>query len=543
MLRRQFVTLAVTSFASAIFTKITYANPQGHSLIHYPDEAWAKVDNKWIKMKSANGAFTYHDILTTLKTKSKTQEVYIESISTALQGIKMVWTYPTPSKAKVLGDHWERSYGDLGWKTPENEVKNPWYILLNDDLQTACFGVKTGANTLCWWTVKNGALELTMDTHSGGSGVKLNGRKLHAASIITMMSAPLERPYATATHFCRQMCDKPILPKMPVYGINDWYVAYGNNSAKSIIEQTSYMSDFASDSPNRPFSVIDDGWQVADDFATANAKFKDMHKVADEIKKCNMRPGLWTRPLIAKQTDPITRLAPKIAGRNDPNELILDPTIPENLERIRFNMSTYRAWGYEMVKHDYSTYDIFGKWGFRMKEEFTQAGWKFYDQSKTNAEIINELYATIKGSAGNMYIIGCNTISHLSAGVFQLNRIGDDTSGKEWARTKKMGVNTLGFRLPQHNTFYAADGDCVGLTKDVPWEKNQQWMQLLAESGSPLFVSAQLSFLREAQKTAIKLAFKQAAKVQPTGEPLDWMVNSWPTKWKLNGRVVDFDWD
>ncbi|MFA6277265.1 MAG: hypothetical protein WC622_10980 [Pedobacter sp.] len=455
----------------------------------------------------------------------------------------MVWTYPTPSKAKVLGDHWERSYGDLGWKTPENEAKNPWYILLHDELQTACFGVKTGANTLCWWTVKNIALELTMDTQSGGSGVKLNGRKLHAASITTMMSTPLERPYATATRFCRQMCDKPILPKMPVYGINDWYVAYGNNSAKSIIEQTTYMSDFVSDTTNRPFSVIDDGWQVADDFAMANDKFKDMHKVADEIKKCNMRPGLWTRPLIAKQTDPINRLAPKIAGRNDPNELILDPTIPENLERIKFNMSAYKAWGYEMVKHDYSTYDIFGKWGFRMTDGFTQAGWKFYDQSKTNAEIINELYAAIKGSAGKMYIIGCNTISHLSAGVFQLNRIGDDTSGKEWARTRKMGVNTLGFRLPQHDTFYAADGDCVGLTKDVPWEKNKQWMQLLAESGSPLFVSAQLSFLGEAQKTAIKLAFNQAAKMQPTGEPLDWMVNQWPAKWKLNGRVVDFDWD
>ena len=82
-------------------------------------------------------------------------------------------------------------------------------------------------------------------------------------------------------------------------------------------------------------------------------------------------------------------------------------------------------------------------------------------------------------------------MSHLSAGIFELNRIGDDTSGKEWARTRKMGVNTMGFRMVQHKTFYEADGDCVGLTTDVPWEKNKQWMQLLAKSSAPLFISAQ----------------------------------------------------
>ena len=118
-----------------------------------------------------------------------------------------------------------------------------------------------------------------------------------------------------------------------------------------------------------------------------------------------------------------------------------------------------------------------------------------------------------------MYLIGCNTFSHLSAGIFELNRIGDDTSGNEWSRTLKMGVNTLGFRLPQHNTFYAADGDCVGLTTRIPWEKNKQWLRLLAESSAPLFISAQPEALGEEQKQYIREAFKAAAKVQPLAEP------------------------
>ena len=177
-----------------------------------------------------------------------------------------------------------------------------------------------------------------------------------------------------------------------------------------------------------------------------------------------------------------------------------------------------------------------------MKDSITQPGWSFNDKSKTTAEIINHLYSSIREAASDMYVIGCNTMSHLSAGVFELNRIGDDTSGKEWARTRKMGVNTMGFRMPQHNTFYAADGDCVGLTNDVPWDKNKQWMQLLAESSAPLFISAQPEALGIGQRAFIKQCFAKAAKMQPIGEPLDWLTNSFPAKWKLDNRIVDFDW-
>jgi alpha-galactosidase len=145
--------------------------------------------------------------------------------------------------------------------------------------------------------------------------------------------------------------------------------------------------------------------------------------------------------------------------------------------------------------------------------------------------------------AGEMYLIGCNTMSHLSAGIFELNRIGDDTSGKEWARTRKMGVNTMAFRMPQHDHFYAVDGDCVGLTKNIAWSKNKQWMQLLAESSAPLFISAQPDAVGEEQRQFIKQSFAHAAKPQPVGEPLDWLSNQWPEKWKLNGREVDFDWN
>lgn len=524
-------------------------------MLNSPDEVWIQSGNDWVKLKASNGSlFSHQDVEVKVRTNGNARGVYVTSPTQPLSAVRLKWKHSTASTAKFLGDQWERSYGELQWKTNPSDVKNPWYLLVYDDKKTAAFGVKTGASSICWWGLTNNSLELTMDTHSGGNGVMLGQRTLHAADIITTESKTGENPFHTDHRFCGMMCEKPRLPKQPVYGINDWYFAYGKNSSDLIRKTTAMMAELVTDTQNKPFSVIDAGWATyspllpgdggwMDDFSEPNDKFRDMHRLGEEIKQSGMRPGLWMRPLCARHDDKANLLAPKIPGRDNPKQPTLDPTIPENIARIKHDFATYRQWGYEMVKHDFTTYDITGRWGFDMKDRITSPGWNFNDRSKTTAEIILNLYRSIREAAGDsIYVIGCNTLSHLSAGVFELCRTGDDTSGREWDRTRKMGVNTLAFRLPQHNKFYAVDGDCVGLTTDIPWEKNKQWLQLLAESGSALFISAQPEALGTAQKSAVKKAFAQAATVQPIGEPLDWLTTAQPEKWKLNNRVVDFNW-
>jgi len=554
MNRRHFVKLSATTAATVLFSRLTSLGEGLLPVLNTPDEVWAKSGKEWFKLSNLKGnSYSYKSILAILEPNGNVLSVKAASPTLELNAVRLKWKHSTGQGTKVLGDHWERSYGDLEWRVPQVGVKNPWYVVLNDGKQSACFGVKTGCNAICWWAVNNDNLELTLDTQSGGVGVQMGTRILHAADIITTESKDGENAFATTQRFCMMMCPQTRLPKQPVYGINDWYFAYGNNSAQLIKEITTLMTDLATDTNNRPFSVIDAGWATyspllpgdggfMDDFSKPNDKFKDMHLMAEDIVKLGMQPGLWTRPLCAKHNDKATLLLPKIPGRDDPKSPILDPTIAENVERVKYNISTYNKWGYKLVKHDYTTYDIMGKWGMQMTDTFTPPGWRFHDNSRTTAEVINHLYHAIRETAGDMYVIGCNTMSHLSAGVFELNRIGDDTSGKEWARTRKMGVNTLGFRIAQHNSFYATDGDCVGLTNDIPWAKNKQWMQLVAESGTPLFVSPDPKALGTEQKAFIKECFTKAAKVQPTGEPLDWMSNPRPEKWKLNGREVGFDW-
>jgi alpha-galactosidase len=58
-----------------------------------------------------------------------------------------------------------------------------------------------------------------------------------------------------------------------------------------------------------------------------------------------------------------------------------------------------------------------------------------------------------------------------------------------------------------------------------------------------LFISAQPAAIHLEQKEDIKNSFGQAAQEQPLGQPMDWLTNPFPAEWKLNGRLVHFNWD
>ena len=558
MNRKNFIQTTGISLASILISDslLAFYDQPGSQLLNFPDEVTAIVNNQLVKLTGkGKQVWTYRDLVVNLKNTGKSIVIEIQSPQSALSAVTLYWNKPSATAAAILNDHWERTYGDVSWHPAVASEILPWYFMEYNNKNTNGFGVKTGTKSFCFWQIGNSKLSLTLDTRSGGNGVQLGNRKLSAAEIVTIKSNAGESPFQTTRRFAKLMCDKARMPLQPVYGINDWYFSYGNNTEKLIIEHTEMMVPMADGLKNRPFSVIDAGWFKGppsmpndccwgDDMSSPNAKFTDMGKLALKIKTIGMRPGIWTRPLCGSYKDSTSLTLPLIKGR-EKNKPVLDPSIPENLERVKKYFKLYNEWNYEMVKFDFTTFDILGKWGFEMLKDgaMTSDNWSMYDKSKTNAEIILTLYRTIRQAAGKTYIIGCNTISHLSAGLFELNRIGDDTSGNEWDRTKKMGVNTISFRGVHQGTFYAADGDCVGITPKVPWEKNKQWMELVAKSGTPLFISAQPEATGTAQKATIKECFKLASQNLPVGEPLDWMENAFPRKWKLNGKTENFNWD
>ncbi len=480
------------------------------------------------------------DTVVDVAINGNTLDLFICATKDKPEFVELQWSFPSDENLYVLGDAWERSYGELEFKKLCNTKRwLPWYFIATDKVKSFCFGVKTGANSFVSFKYTTDGIKALFDCRNGGCGVELNGRRLHLATLVY-------KEYNSANilsnlhDYCKTLCDNPILPKEKVYGGNNWYYAYGKSSYEEIVSDAKVQAELAEGIDNRPFEVIDDCWQInsCEGPWVANEKFGDMKRLAYEIRECGTRPGIWVR-LLHNRDEALTA---EMRIFRDGKRRYLDPTHPFVKEYIKKDIEKIKGWGYELIKHDFTTCDLFGDWGKDLDETITKIdGWHFYDRSKTNAEIVLDLYRLIKDAAGDMYIIGCNTVSHLCAGLVHLNRTGDDTSGREWDRTRKMGINTLAFRLAQNEAFYMCDADCVGILENyVPWEKNKQWLHLLSYSNTPLFVSCNKN-LTEEQIKDLKEAYK-VNQENHTFRPIDIFENHTPSKWEINGEIFEYEW-
>jgi alpha-galactosidase len=534
-----------TAVQAAVADRLDYNN-----LKRSPDAVWAVsggVTNALAEVAPrvwSNAAARVE----TPETREGTQ-VRVSAPGVALETVLMRWHGGLPESAKLLGDVWERSYGDLAWRPLGAARPMPWYFLASDGRVTHGYGVAVQPNALCCWTADKGSVTLALDVRAGGVGVRLGKRTLEACTVLSRAWVANETPFQAASAFCKQMCPKPRLPKEPVYGFNDWYCAYGINTATNFLADAAFVTSLIPEVKNRPYLVMDDGWQVNPPakagvsgfgpWDRSNARFAmDMETFAKRVKALNAKPGLWYRPLFAWAEVPE-------AWRLKKARDFMDPTVPEVKRQIAADMARFRAWGFQLVKIDYLTYDMNNRWGFDIGGKVVHDDRAWADSSRTTAEVMLELYRTMRDNAGDgVVIIGCNALSHLAAGIFELQRTGDDTSGLDWKRTRKYGVNTLAFRAAQDRAFYAVDADCVGLANAgaVPWEKNRQWLDLVARSGTPLFVSWRRQLAGPEERKALRAAFIRASQSAPTAEPLDWMETPAPKRWRFGSEEVTYDW-
>ena len=461
--------------------------------------------------------------------------------STPVVAVHARWSVPVAARLSVLGDAWERSYGELGWRDVIPERVMPWYFATYDDAACHGYGVKTDAAALCFWQLDQQGVSLWMNVANGGSGVELGSRRLTMATVISRRGSNGESSMDAVTGLCRQMCARTSRPQVPIYGANDWNYSYGRSTAQSILHDTEFIVELSPTGAVRPFSVIDGGW------TNGTPAWPDMGKLAQEISRRGARPGIWIRPLEAPRDSQPGLVLPgaRFGEKQDrARASAWDPTVPEAQEQILTKIKQVKGWGYGMIKHDFSTYDLLGQWGFEMGPQPTLSGWSLHDRTRTNAEVISALYAMLRQEAGSaMLLDGCNTVGHLGQGIFDLQRTGDDTSGRQWERTRRMGLNTLSFRLPQQGTFFTVDADLVGITDAIPWSLNEQWLDALARSGAVTMVSPGPPARGPEQRQAVRAAFQVAAAGGLGARPGDWIESSTPQQWQAkDGATKHYDW-
>ncbi|HEY8805469.1 MAG TPA: hypothetical protein VIM42_10270 [Clostridium sp.] len=366
-------------------------------IVNLGEPSWITIetDNEKVSKGYQKNEVYVNDVEISLENSEKYLSIYLSAMKTPVKYVKLRWNLKLSKKGRILGDEWERGYGNMGFRGMSANRILPWYFIVSEEDKTYGYGVAVQPSAMCFWQVDTEGITLLLDVRCGGDGVLLNGRKLKMATVIAMEIEEAST-FEAAEEFCREMCPNPIFPDHPVYGSNNWYYAYGDSSEEEILSDTDYVVRLTKGVENPPYMVIDDCWQEhhrlndynGGPWTKGNSKFPNMKELAEKLSGKGVRPGIWVR-LLLNEDEKIPQ------DWRLPLNGCLDPTHPKALEYIKEDVKRICEWGYTLIKHDFSTFDLFGRWGFEMNPLITVEGWHFYDRSKTSAEVVKILYKTI----------------------------------------------------------------------------------------------------------------------------------------------------
>ena len=520
------------------------------SVLRAPDAVYGAVESSPFDFEEKAGCPVKYEYLL----DGSSARVIVYPSGEPVKYLKFRWNGDLSSVDKVYGDTWERCYfnsSPLSWQSVNGARSLPWFSYIKDESKTMCYGVKTGANCFASWHIDTHGVTLFMNLTCGVDGTDIK-EPLLACEVVELCGNDGESSFAVAKEFSTLMCENPKFPKEPVYGVNNWYWAYGNISEESVLREADYLIKMTSKcEKHRPYMIIDDGWQLERTYGygsyiggpwTPNAKFGDMKSLADKIHAKGAKAGIWIRPLLTKTKMPDDALLVK----GDWGGEVLDPSHPATLELIKNDVKRIKEWGYDLIKHDFTTIDMFGSHPFTGEKnpyQLTKSDRKFYDNTRTNAQIIKGVYEAIQDAAGDIDVIGCNTVSHLTAGIHSIYRTGDDTSGRNFELTRRNGVNSM-MRLPLNRGFYNVDPDCAAFTETVDAGLNLDYLEMCAITGVTTLASVTPDILTPEQMERIQDVFKIADENECEYTIKNYDKNSIPDTFvhPTTGEEKSFDW-
>ena len=518
-----------------------------------PETSMIRDATGWHRMmKNGGRSFGYSDsegnAMLRLEQGAEGIDLFLDANLLPITGIALFWRSEIRGIGlRVFGDALERGYGDLGWQGIRPERMLYWYVLLDECGVQSGIGVQVQPSAFISFSVDTCGLTMYCDLSAGCVGVRLRNREIKIATLNSMLNHN-EDAYSFARRFLKSLCPSPKLPRNRVYGFDNWYAYYGKFSAETVLKDCRMMADLSAGLRNRPTYIIDDGWQLVSPGSSANggpwvgnSKFDNMAELMQRIDKMGIRPGLWFRPLLTSEYVPEDRV-----WRLEKSGRVLDPSCEGTIDTIQEQIAKFIDWGVGLIKHDFTSYDCLGVWGYEV------AGWQvnrtrvpMHDDSHTMAELMRRLYQAISQACGSTMNIACNTSGHLTSGFSEISRIGDDTAwgcNGDWERTRYVGINALSMRLAQNGIFHQCDADCAVFSSHIAMGHSSQWLTLLARSGSCAFLAFKPEECDDRRCGIIRDAFRISSEEQPIAVPMDWQYNSTPVQWKFGNEASAFNW-
>ena len=486
------------------------------SVLRQPDVSYGATENSPFRYEEK--ATATNDVKFEYVVDGKSAKVIVYPSGSPVKFLKLRFKGDMRHVVSVYGDQWERGGVDniLEWRSIIGARQLPWFCFAKSEEKIACYGVKTGPNAFAFWQVDANGVTLYLNLCSSGGGTDLKD-PLVACEVVEMLSFSGEDAFAVAKRFSKIMCEKPVLPKEPIFGVNNWYWAYGRISRESVNMETEHLLRMCDGTKHRPYMIIDDGWQFNRTYGMGNyiggpwipnSKFGDMAATACDIHNKGAKAGLWFRPLLT-----IGDIPDEVKFAQMANGITLDVTHPYTLEKVETDARTIRSWGFDLIKHDFSTFDIVGVQAVigheMMVSAFNKPGRVCFDKTVTVATAIKNFYKAIQRGAGDADVIGCNTVSHLTAGIHSCYRVGGDTSGRSWEWSRRNGINAM-MRLPQNETFYLADPDCAAFTERVDPDLNLDFLEMCALTGVTTLASVTPNILTDKQMQRINQIYRIA---------------------------------
>ena len=119
--------------------------------MRYPDTVAVRCSGEWYTLQGTTESWKYNAIQVSFRLNGDSLSLFVNAPQLELEMIRCNWKQTFNPGSKCLGDHWERTYGDLSWESPALTRRAPWYMLISDGVLTQAFGVKTGPNSICSW--------------------------------------------------------------------------------------------------------------------------------------------------------------------------------------------------------------------------------------------------------------------------------------------------------------------------------------------------------------------------------------------------------